>query len=167
MAEMLAIVKGRSKVMLRVPLSESARAAAAMDLPTEPLTASRPDPWILWLAPEQWLITSDYESADTLIARCREALGSLVHSATDASAALTCLRLEHPQAGGLLAMGSGLDYDRLSPGQCARTRLARVPVVIVPLRTEIYELYVDRSYARYLYDWIVLSASDPVWEMAS
>lgn len=163
MAKMLEALTGRSKVLLRVKFSEAARAATAMDLPVKPLQASGHEPWALWLAPDQWMLASDFQSADSLIGLCREALGGLTYSATTASAALTAFRFEHNKAGALLAMGSGLDFDKLTPGTCARTRLARVPVVIVPLRHEVYELYVDRSYARYLHDWMLLSASDPLF----
>lgn len=162
MAEMLEVVAGRSKVMLRVQFSEADRAAAAMDLPTERLTAAGSDPQVLWLAPDQWLITSDSDSADTMIRRCRAHLRGIVHSATDASAAFTTFRLEHSRASMLLAMGSGLDFDKLSYGQCARTRLARVPAVIVPLSPGAYDLYADSSYARYLQHWMALAVRDPL-----
>ena len=162
MAEMLE-VQARSKVMLRVEFAKAARAAESMGLPTVPLTTTGSNPSVMWLAPDQWLLTSDNDSAAPLIQHCRDSLSGLVHSATDASAALTAFRLEHPHAAGLLAMGSGLDFGRLSPGQCARTRLARVAALIVPLPGVAYELYVDRSYAEYLHRWMSLAARDALW----
>ena len=163
MAEMLEVLGARSKVMLRVEFAKAATAAKLMGLPTVPLTTSDSNPGLMWLAPDQWLLTSDNDSAAALIQRCRDSLSGLVHSATDASAALTAFRLEHPHAAALLAMGSGLDFGRLSPGQCARTRLARVAALIVPLPGVVYELYVDRSFAEYLHRWMSLAAMDPFW----
>ncbi len=166
MPEMLE-VPGRSKVMLRVQFSAAARAAAAMGLPVEALSVAGSDPQALWLAPDQWLIVSDTDSADRLIHQCRQHLGSILYSATDASAAFTTCRLEHPQARRLLAMGSGLDFDKLSYGQCARTRLAQVPAVVVPLPDTGYDLYVDSSYAHYLQRWALQAGGDPILAAAS
>lgn len=162
MGERLEVVQGRSKVLLRVQLSRVDRAGAAMDLPTEALTVAGRDPRTLWLAPDQWLITSDAFSANAMLANCRHRLAGIVHSATDASAALTAFRLVDPCARALLAMGSGLDFDDFSPGQCARTRLAQIPLVIAPLSRTALDLYVDSSYAAYLSQWISLAAGDPL-----
>lgn len=167
MAEVLEVVAGRSKVRLRVQFSEADRAVAAMGLPAEALTVAGSDPQALWLAPDQWLITSDDDSADTLIHQCRQHLGSIVYSATDASAAFTTFRLGHPRARMLLAMGSGLDFDELSYGQCVRTRLAQVPAVVVPLADTGYDLYVDSSYAHHLQRWALQAAGDPILAPAS
>jgi len=165
--ELLRVVRGRSKVQLRVSGPYLARAADKLKLPTEPLSVTGSDPRLMWLAPDQWLLTSDREPADRLISWCRDEMASLVHCATDATAALSLFRVEHEKADVLLAMGCGLDFGSLSPGQCARTRLARIASIIVPIRAGTYEVYVDRSYTQYLQDWITLSGRDPIFAAAS
>lgn len=162
LAEMLQLLASRSKVMLRVQFSLAPHAAASLHLPTEPLTTSGEDPKALWMAPDQWLLTSDLVSADDLIRQCRRSLGGQTHSATDASAALAAFRLEHRRAGILLAMGCGLNFDTLVQGQCARTRLACISAIIVPLSGTAYDVYVDRSYARHLELWLTLARNDPL-----
>jgi sarcosine oxidase gamma subunit len=61
-------------------------------------------------------------------------------------------------------MLSGLDYDarRFRPGRCARTRMAKVAVIVRAVEEDRFELYVDRSVAGYLDSWLRRSAGDPV-----
>ena len=57
----------------------------------------------------------------------------------------------------VLAKGCGLDFDPrcFAAGQCARTRFAQIPVVIdCTQESGVFELYVPRSYAHYLKDWL-------------
>jgi len=156
----------RGLVRLRVPLAEAAHAAAALELPTEPLHWSGSDPVALWMSPDQWLLVGERYSAERVLELCRARLGDLLYSATDASDALSCVRVAGSRARALLAMGSGVDFDPsvLTPGRCLRTRFAKVAVVLRVLPEDEFELFVDRSVAHYVEQWLQRAARDPVFE---
>lgn len=154
---------GRVLVRLRVALPQAEAAARQLALP--PAGAwSGVDPRALWVSPDQWLLVSRKQSADVLIARCAQALEGVLHHAVDSSDALHCLSLEGAGARTLLAMGSGVDFhpERFKAGQCARTRLAKVAVLIAVFEGERFELYADRSVGAYLVDWFHQAGRDPL-----
>jgi heterotetrameric sarcosine oxidase gamma subunit len=154
---------GRTLVRLRVALPQADAAARRLELP--PAGAwSGADPQALWAAPDQWLLVSRQQSPDALIAHCAGALAGVLHHAVDESDALHCLALEGAGARTLLAMGSGVDFDpeRFKAGRCARTRLAKVAVLVAALEGERFELYADRSIGAYLLDWFHQAGRDPL-----
>lgn len=148
---------GRSLVRLRVPMPLADDVGRAWTLlPVEPLRWSGDDPRAIWVGPNHWLLTSVTESACDLIERCAGACGEILHAATDVSCALTGIALSGPHSRRLLAMGCGLALhtEAFPAGYCARTRFAQVPMLIVAVAADAFELYVDRSYAQYLSDWL-------------
>lgn len=153
----------RSLVRLRVPMTETGRAAAALQLPSEPLRWSGTSPAALWVSPDQWLLVDEARSAQQLIGYCDAALGDTLHSATDSSDALTCITVGGAGARGLLAMLSGVDFDagRFAAGQCVRTRMAKVAVLVRAMIDGQFELFVDRSVGPYLEQWLHRAAQDP------
>lgn len=154
---------GRSLVRLRVTLSGAEAAAQRLELP--PAGAwSGADPQALWVGPDQWLLVSRRQTPDALIEHCGQALEGVLHHAVDSSDALHCLAVEGVGARTLLAMGSGVDFDagRFKAGQCARTRLAKVAVLIAALEGERFELYADRSVGAYLTNWLHQAGRDPL-----
>lgn len=153
----------RSLVRLRVALTHAEAAARRLELPSAGAWSGA-DPQALWVGPDQWLLVSHRQSADALIARCGQALEGVLHHAVDSSDALHCLVVEGAGARMLLAMGSGVDFDpgRFKAGQCARTRLAKVAVLIAALESERFELYADRSVSVYLTDWFDQAGRDPL-----
>ena len=154
---------GRSLVRLRVALNHAEAATRQIALPAAG-TWSGTDPQMAWISPDQWLIVSRKETPDELIERCTAALDGMLHHTVNASDALHCLVVEGAGARTLLAMGSGVDLHpaRFTAGQCVRTRLARLAVVIVACQDERFELYVDRSVAAYLTDWLSHAGRDPL-----
>jgi len=63
-----------------------------------------------------------------------------------------------------LAMGCGIDMhpSSFATGQCVRTNFAQVPIFIVATGDLEFDLYVDRSYAHYLQEWLSDAAKDPI-----
>lgn len=147
---------GRTLVRLRVRMQDAVRAASALALPAEPLASAGRDPLALWVSPDQWLLVSESTSATDIAERCGQALGDVLHNATDASDALVCFLVEGPGARDLLAMGSGVDFDvsAFRPGRCVRTRFAKMAVLINATGEERFELLFDRSAADYLEGWL-------------
>jgi sarcosine oxidase subunit gamma len=155
---------GRGLVRLRVPLDQAAQAAAVARLPLEPLTVDEGEPAVLWVGPDQWLIVSGSRPAEAVLDDLAARLEGILYHASDASDALALLTVEGRGARGLLAMLSGIDYDPASfpPGRCARTRMAKVAVLVRALDTHRFELFVDRSVAHYLEGWLRHAARDPI-----
>jgi sarcosine oxidase subunit gamma len=154
----------RSIVRLRVRMADASRAAVALGLPTEPLTSAGDDPAALWVSPDQWLLLSDSRTPAALAAHCQQALGDILHNATDSSDALACFLVEGRGARALLAMASGVDFDAgaFPPGSCVRTKFAKVAVLIRATGAESFDLFLDRSAAHYLEQWLRRAARDPL-----
>lgn len=126
-----------------------------------PLQATGSDPRSLWLGPDRWLLVSGSTPSDSIIEKCKVALGRNLYSAVDYSAGLMVLRVAGPDAGQLLATGSGLDFrpGKFPVGTCYRTRLAQVAAVIVSETPGQFDVYIDRSYGTYLNDWLTEASS--------
>ena len=110
------------------------------------------------LGPAEWLMVVAPGSLGSTATRDLEHALSLQGVAVvDASHGLAGFALLGPAARELLSMGCGVDFHpaKFPAGRCVRTRLAQVPVVIVhPDHATGYELYVARSHADYLLDWL-------------
>ena len=148
-------IENLSIVSLKVSRNSLDDARGKLQL-ASPLGASGSDPQSLWLGPDRWLLVSNSTPADDIVRSCSNALGEILHNAVDYSAALDLLRISGSDAGGLLATGSGVDFrpDKFRMGSCCRTRLAQVAAVIVATAEEQFDVYVDRSYGRYLANWL-------------
>jgi sarcosine oxidase, subunit gamma len=124
--------------------------------PCYPNTTAGRDPFIWWLGPERWLVSSEESRAPELIVDLRAATEGHLAAIVDISDSLTFIQLVGKAARELLARGTslGLDDRALGPGRCARTRFANLPVLLRPLEENAYELLVDRSEAQFLLDWL-------------
>jgi sarcosine oxidase subunit gamma len=115
---------------------------------------------ILWLDPDEWLVTAEGDAPD-LLPRLARAVAGRRAAVTDLSASRATLEIAGGSARALLAAGCGLDLHSRSfgPGQCAQTLLARVPVILDQLGdAPHYRVLVRRSYARWLVDWLLDAA---------
>lgn len=149
---------------LRMHLDAAAQGAKVLGFSTEPSSVSGSDPLALWLSPDQWLLVSSRRDATGMARDCAESLGPVLHLVTDATDALHCLAIDGPGARTLLAMGSGIDFSAQSfaPGRCVRTRFAKVAAVIHAVDRDRFEMYVDRSVAHYISEWLARAARDPL-----
>lgn len=157
-------VDGRSMVRLRVRPSSADAAGRALQLPQQALQWQGEDPKACWLGPDQWLLTSDTKPAKDIISHIDSTLSGQLYAATDMSSHHVCFALKGPAARTLLAMGCGIDMHRsaFTPGQCVRTHFAKVLLFIVVVEDNSFDLYVDRSHARYLNDWLLNAGEDPI-----
>jgi len=160
----LKAIKDRTIVRLRVRPHAAIDVAAALQLPTQALQWIVGDPMSLWVAPDQWLIVSDTKTAKEIMSELERNLSGQLYAATNVSSGNACFSLSGFASRTILAMGCGIDTHKRSfkPGQCVRTRFADVPLFIAALEDNSFELYVDRSFARYLCDWLTMSSEDPV-----
>jgi len=135
-----------------------------LQLPQQALQWQDGDPASHWLGPDQWLLTSDTIAAIDIISHIDSALSGQLFAATDMSSSNACFVLSGLAARTVLAMGCGIDMheNEFRTGQCVRTNFASVPLFIVAVDEHSFVLYVDRSYTRYLCDWIASAGEDPI-----
>jgi sarcosine oxidase subunit gamma len=127
-------------------------------LPVNPNTVQTAgDLTILWLGPDEWLILTPPGAETGLIARLREALGSVHAAVTDVSGNRARLRLSGPNARDVLVKGCSLDLHprRFAPGQCAQTLIVRADAILHQIDDRpTYDIFPRRSFAEYLWMWL-------------
>ncbi len=157
-------IEGRSIVRLRVRPQGVGAAGKALQLPQKALQWRGKDPVAHWLGPDQWLLTSDTKPAEDIMSHIDATLSGQLYAATDMSSHYVCFSLRGPSARTVLAMGCGIDMHRsaFTTGQCVHTHFANVLLFIVVVDDDNFDLYVDRSHARYLNDWLVRAGEDPI-----
>ncbi len=127
-----------------------ARQALGFDLPESPNTFTGSQAF--WLGPRRWLLVGVADKARQVeIAGCR------IADVTDGYAVFT---LRGAAARDLLAQGCSLDlHPRIfGPERCARTLLARVPVLL-HRDAAGWRLFADASYRAYLRQWFAAAAA--------
>ena len=134
----------------------SAEVAAERLRLADPLKITGANPMCAWLAPGRWLLVSEDRAPGLLTAECNTNLADTLHAAVDQTAAWSRIEIRGRRRRELLAAGCGLDLRSAAfgAGACARTRLAQIAVVVVARQTDVDEIYVDRSFERYLLDWM-------------
>jgi heterotetrameric sarcosine oxidase gamma subunit len=135
------------------------------DLPTNVGQCGGDNPAMLCIRPGEWLVFSETSTPTELI----QGIGSMQEledaATSDNSDGLAVFRLSGEGTPWLLSKLSGLDYlARCSTGQhCARTKMGQVAVIVhyheVKQAQFVFDLILDRSFARYL--WELLRESAP------
>lgn len=118
---------------------------------------------VLCLAPKKWLLLA---APDVGVAgKLEPVLSTLVSHLADVSSAMVGFEVSGRDATSLMASVCPVDLDPLvfRPGCCTRSLLARVPVClfrpqIKPDRGDCLQLFVDRSFANYAWDWLTDAA---------
>ncbi len=117
----------------------------------------------LWLGPDEWLVVSKAD-AETLVDHLRAAAGETPAQVVDLSANRTVIELAGPGARSVLEKGCPADlHPRSFPDDTAiLTSLARVPVVVWKLETDLFRVVPRASLAQYVAAWLL----DAVRELA-
>jgi sarcosine oxidase, subunit gamma len=147
-----------SQVSLRVD-PDSAR-AAGLPLPRTPNTWTGNGPReALWLGPDEWLVVSDVDPAEEVVAGLQRSLAGRHHSALDVSANRVVIELRGPRRLELLEAGCGLDLHPRSwrEGMCAQTLLANL-VVLLQERHDATRIFLRPSFAHHLVAWLERAA---------
>ena len=151
---------------------EAAATAIGAPLPTEPNRVNATDQAsVLWLGPDEWLVVAASARREEF-SNSLYALAASCHCAvTDVSDARTIIRVHGPRARDVLAKGCSLDlHPRVfGLGQCAQSSLAFCQVVVHRIDSRpalerpsghhdagasLFDLYVGRSFAVYLWAWL-------------
>lgn len=166
----------RGIVNLRGDVGDGAFTAAfesafGFALPEVPNTvAGEGDVTAFWLGPDEWWVTvpgPDPLAGPELAERLRKTFGELFVAVTDVSESRTCLRVSGPKAAAVLQKGCPLDFHPrvFAPGTCAQSHMAKATVLFHRLpeagdEGAVFELYVLRSFAEYLWTWIEDAAGE-------
>jgi sarcosine oxidase subunit gamma len=133
-----------------------------VDLPTTACTWVESDTArVIWLGPDEWLVTSPFRTPHELESGLRAAVdgrGAVV----DVSAQRTTLRLTGADARDVLAGGCPVDLHprAFGRGAAVQTMLGLTGVVLVALDDTgtAYQLLVRASFAQYLAAWLLDAA---------
>jgi sarcosine oxidase, subunit gamma len=146
-------------VRVRTPV---AAYLAGVPLPLQPnRVASMRLVRTLWLGPDEWLVTAPEGAAPDLMGRLRRALANRRAMISDLSASRAVIEVSGPRARALLGKGCGLDLHprAFGPGSCAQTLFAKLPVILDQLSAApAYRLFVGRSAARWMGEWLIDAA---------
>lgn len=155
---------------LRLDPAQSAAVAAHLGvaLPTTPNRWVRGDTTtVIWLGPDEWLVTSPFTTPEDLDAGLRAAMGG-AGAVIDVSAQRTTLSLRGEHVRDVLATGCSLDlHPRVfGAGSAAQTTVGLAGVVLLALDDGVdggaghYQLIVRSSFARYLAAWLLDATSE-------
>jgi sarcosine oxidase subunit gamma len=140
---------------------ETAKSVLATDLPLAPRTsAGSGDITILWLSIDQWLILCPRNEAPNLLEELRKALAAIHSLAVDVSDMRAVIRLEGEGVREVLLKGSSLDLlgEGYPPGTVRRLLFAEIAALIHVIQRNAFDLYVFRSYADYVWDFLLAAA---------
>jgi sarcosine oxidase subunit gamma len=141
------------------------RVDAASGVPVRGAALPRtPNTWVpagdgrlVWLGPDEWLLTSPGTAPEALEAELAGALRPSGGVAVDVSAQRTVLRLGGVRVREVLAKGCSIDlHPRVfTPGSCAQTTLGQAGVVLLALGGGEFAVIVRSSFAGYLATWLL------------
>ena len=146
-------------VDVRVPTPVAdATTVAGTPLPTTPDTwTPTADGRLVWLGPDEWLLTSTGAAPHLLEEELREQLRPVGGTAVDVSAQRIGLRISGARAREVLAKGCSVDlHPRAFPaGRSAQTTLGLAGVVLLALGEDDFAVLVRSSFAGYLATWLL------------
>jgi sarcosine oxidase subunit gamma len=131
------------------------------DLPSTPRTSVA---WgevkLLWLSIDQWLIVCPKSRLGEIINGLESALKGQHVAITEVSDMRAVIRLEGEGVREVLLKGCSLDLlgKGYEPGTVRRVRFAEIAALIQILDVRTVELYVFRSYAHYVWDFLTVTA---------
>lgn len=139
------------------------RIAGAGDLSLDELSATLHP---LWLGPEERLIVAERTPAEEVVRELHGLCTSAVLIA-DASQGWRRFRVEGVEAAALLASGTALDLaSSTTPvGWSAPTGYREIGVLLHAAGPERFDLYVPRSFARCLWEWLTDAAAGSGMEL--
>jgi sarcosine oxidase subunit gamma len=144
--------------------TNSVKAATGVDLPVKANTVNgNGDTKILWLGPNEWWVVAPEGKTEELLASLRQAFQGQHTAVTDVSESRTVITLTGRNARDLLVRGISLDlHPRVfAAGQCAQTSLSKTNILLHQTDdAPSYDIYVLKSFADYLWQWMGLIAED-------
>ncbi|EPB7045434.1 TPA: sarcosine oxidase subunit gamma [Pseudomonas aeruginosa] len=112
----------------------------------------------IWANPNRWYVVSE-QSDEPKLAAALASSGQVNMSVTDGQC---CFNLEGAFAVDLLKKGCSLNFSEttFSSGQCLQTRLAITKVFLHRRSSTSFDIYVERSYGEFIWNWLVDAAQE-------
>lgn len=152
------------KINLRGKSDDRAFAAAAarglgdLFLPMEPTSSTaRDDLAVLWLGPDEWMITCPQEKSESTLSALEEALSGVHHSAVEVSDNFTVFRVSGTGVRRALSKLGTLDFHPrgFRPGDVVQTPLGKADTILHLVEGDddaiTVDVYVRRSFAAYVW----------------
>lgn len=127
------------------------------------MSARNGDRTLLWLGPDEWLAVLPDEGREEVLSRLRDALAPLHVAVVDVSHSRAVVELSGAHARSVLQKGCHLDLhpSRFRAGSVAQSKFARCHVLLHQTDdAPAYDLYIQRSFARYLWSWLEDAAAE-------
>lgn len=159
----------RGMITIRADLADSAAAnaiskACGVAIPATRRFEEAGSTQLIWMSPDELLLLCDYAGAGETADALTKALGDRHHLVVDVSDARAIFRLEGGAAREVLAKGAPVDLARAAfgVGDVRRTRIGHVAAAFYQIGEgpDVFEIVCFRSYARYLWDWLVASSRE-------
>ena len=120
---------------------------------------------ILWMAPDQWLMRAPRAEGDEIVTSLRQVLEGCFSQVLDLTDGRAIIRVSGSGARGVLMKSTAARVAAFEAGDVARTSCAEIATMIdcrTQLPEDIFELYVFRSYAAYMWDWLEKAGRHPL-----
>jgi len=139
-------------------------------LPTRPNTQAVTDAVVAcWLGPTEWLIICGRDARQQWLDDLRAAVADMHAGVVDLTGGQTLIEIRGTHAVDTLAKGMTLDLHSRSFGadQCTRTMLAKSAAFIRVLEPgQAFQIVVRRSFADYVWQWLVDAAGEYDYSVA-
>lgn len=152
------ILRGRHEV-----LSAPVKKIIGVELPGDPCSLNvEGEKSVQWLAPDEWLAILPSGSEFKTEKALREELGDASYAIVNVSGGQTVLELSGPDAREVLMKSTSCDlHPRAFPeGRGVSTVFAKTGAIIRRPDSERWELIIRRSFADYLYRWLVNAGAE-------
>lgn len=138
--------------------------ALGISLPSQPRqSTNKGDVTALWLSPDQWLILCPLKKCSKLSEKLQVGLKNIHSLVVDVSDARTIIRVRGKGAREVLMKGAPVDLtdEAIKQGFVRRLQFAEVAALVHVVSTtpDTLDLFVFRSYADYVWDWLAATTS--------
>jgi sarcosine oxidase subunit gamma len=148
--------------------TKAVKTACACALPLDPgMVSQAGNLSLVWLAADRWMAVSSEPAPGVLEDALRKTCQNSA-AVIDASHASTVLRISGKQARSVLMKGAPLDFhDRVFiPERAATTIISQCTVVLVCIGQDTFDLYVSRSFALHIWQWLTGAAAEFGYEIS-
>ncbi|HUS55686.1 MAG TPA: sarcosine oxidase subunit gamma family protein [Thermohalobaculum sp.] len=141
-------------------LKKAVKAVAGIDVPKPLRVTFKDGKGAVWMSPDELLLLTDYDQADTLVAALGQALARDHHMAVNVSDARAVITLSGGGVAEVLAKGAPVDLSEAAfpVGTARRTHVGGIAVGFWRKAEREWEIVCFRSFARHLFDWLIESS---------